>query len=325
MTMTMPIPLPGNPSSSNLMKSRDMDEQFRNILAQNTTLASTGCTRDFCQAGRAVHSDEPRIGENRSLLNVELEAQEFLRDLHREGFYGGHDAFQRRMVQVLSEIRAGAVEGTIRSDRSRTLVGGNWLQTPQELEFGLRRAWRNSRKCIMRSHCDELELCDLRTVQTSAEMATELISAVQKAFNHGNIRPTVFVFPARTGNCRGPMILNHQILQFAGYEASDGSIVGDPLSVELTKAVIDLGWTPPKVRGRWDILPLVTMAEGDKPYIAELPAEVRKLVEIRHPQYKDEFESLDLKWVRFPALTRLGFDIGGVQYTAAPFIGWYNQ
>lgn len=104
---------------------------------------------------------------------------------------------------------------------------------------------------------------------------------------------------------------------------ADGTVLGDPMSVAVTNAIIDLGWQPPKIRGRWDLLPLVAMAEGDRPAMIELPANLRKLVNIRHPKYIAEFERLDLKWVAFPALTRLGFDIGGVQYTAAPFIGWY--
>lgn len=150
----------------------------------------------------------------------------------------------------------------------------------------------------------------------------ELIKGVSKAFNNGNIQPTVFVFPPRTANSTGPMVLNHQVLAFAGYEAVDGSILGDPASVQLTKEIINLGWVPPERRSRWDLLPIVTMAEGDLPVIAELPLDLCKLVEIRHPRYNTEFERLDLKWVAFPALTRLGFDVGGVQYTAAPFIGW---
>lgn len=64
------------------------------------------------------------------------------------------------------------------------------------------------------------------------------------------------------------------------------------------------------------------MAEGDLPVIVELPSHLRKLIEIRHPEYPGLGE-LDLKWAAFPALSRLGFDIGGVQYTATPFIGWY--
>lgn len=119
------------------------------------------------------------------------------------------------------------------------------------------------------------------------------------------------------------MIWNHQVLEFAGYEMNDGTILGDPNSTGLTKAIIELGWTPPRPRSRWDLLPLVVMADGDVPAMVEIPSELGRLVEIRHPRYTAEFEKLDLKWVTVPALTRLGFDIGGVQYTAAPFIGWF--
>ena len=119
------------------------------------------------------------------------------------------------------------------------------------------------------------------------------------------------------------MIWNHQVLEFAGYEMDNGSILGDPNSTALTKAIIELGWTPPSPRGRWDLLPLVVMADGDVPSMIEIPSELGRLVEIRHPRYDAEFKKLDLKWVSVPALTRLGFDIGGVQYTAAPFIGWF--
>ena len=263
------------------------------------------------------------MGENRSLQVVEREAVEFLRLLREEGFYDSHDAFQNRLDQVKKEIDTGSAEGVVRDDLSSAKVGGTWTQTYQELEFGIRRAWRNARKCIMRSHCEELKLCDLRKVTSSVAMVSELVKGVRDAFNGGNIQPTVFVFPPRTVNARGPMIWNHQVLQFAGYEIEGGVILGDPMSVNLTNAIIDLGWQPPEPKGRWDLLPLVAIAEGDRPAMIELPAELRKLVNIRHPKYTTEFENLDLKWVAFPALTRMGFDVGGVQYTATPFIGWY--
>ena len=133
----------------------------------------------------------------------------------------------------------------------------------------------------------------------------------------------VFVFPPRNINSRGPMIWNHQLLEFAGYETEDGSILGDPMSAVLTKAIIGLGWKPPNPKSRWDVLPLVVMADNDVPVMIEIPANLREPINIRHPRFNDEFEKLDLRWVSFPALTRLGFDIGGVQYTAAPFAGWF--
>lgn len=102
-------------------------------------------------------------------------------------------------------------------------------------------------------------------------------------------------------------------------------MLGDPINAELTEAIIELGWNPPSpdCRTQWDLLPLVTMGENDEPAIFELPDQLKQLVHIRHPRYQKEFEQLDLRWVGFPALSRLGFDIGGVQYTATPFAGWF--
>lgn len=131
--------------------------EFQQARDHHPVLASTGCTKDFCQAGRATHTDEPRIGENRALKVIEQEAEGFLRELHREQFFDSDEAFALRLASVLAEIKAGASEGVIREGKQHGKIGGNWQQTPAELEFGLRRAWRNARKCIMRSHCEELK------------------------------------------------------------------------------------------------------------------------------------------------------------------------
>jgi len=98
--------------------------------------------------------------------------------------------------------------------------------------------------------------------------------------------------------------------------------LGDPAQVQLTKDIIALGWQPPTPKTRGDILPLVAMAEGGEPVFAALPPELTQLVRIAHPQYP-KMADLDLEWGKFPALSRLGFEIGGVQYTASPFIGWF--
>ncbi|CAF9932719.1 MAG: hypothetical protein HETSPECPRED_008435 [Heterodermia speciosa] len=131
--------------------------EFRSIQDRHQALASTGCTAQFCQAGRMLHTDEPRVGENRALKVVEEDAKIFLQELHQEHFFGSDEAFCERLRTVLKEIRTGAVNAKIRQTQKQGKVGGNWTQTPAELEFGLRRAWRNSRKCIMRSHCEELK------------------------------------------------------------------------------------------------------------------------------------------------------------------------
>ena len=178
------------------------------------------------------------MGENRSLQVVEQEALDFLRVLHEEDFYESEDAFQNRLDQVQGEIKLASVKGVIREDHSYGNLAGSWTQTHQELEFGIRRAWRNARKCIMRSHCGELKLCDLRGVTSSAEMVTNLVKGISDAFNGGNVQPTVFVFPPRKANTRGPMIWNHQVLQFAGYESEGGRVLGDP-STYLILSLLD--------------------------------------------------------------------------------------
>lgn len=131
--------------------------EFQQARDHHPILASTGCTKAFCQAGRATHTDEPRIGENRAVEVIEQEAEGFLRELHRERFFDSDEAFAHRLNGVIAEIKAGASEGVIRDGRLHGRIGGNWQQTPAELEFGLRRAWRNARKCIMRSHCEDLK------------------------------------------------------------------------------------------------------------------------------------------------------------------------
>ena len=64
------------------------------------------------------------------------------------------------------------------------------------------------------------------------------------------------------------------------------------------------------------------MTDNDGPVITDLSEEAFPLVHIRHPRYQLPFEKLGFRWVPAPALSRLGFDIGGVQYTASPFVGW---
>ncbi|KAE8165694.1 nitric oxide synthase [Aspergillus tamarii] len=296
--------------------------EFQTIVKNNPVLASTGCTPQFCQAGRLIHSDEPRVGETRPLEVVKQEALGFLWQLRQEGVYTA-DQYTARHVEVLKALEESEVIEPMLVDGVKTIgKTATWTQTPEELIHGIRLAWKNSRKCIMRSHYKELELCDLRHITSSVGMVKAVIEEAIKAFNKGQIRPTVFAFPPRSTSGTGPMFLSKQLLNFAGYRQGDGSILGDPSNVELTQDIIELGWAPPEPRSQWDLLPIVAMAENDAPAWADVPAELRDLVDIRHPRFEN-FQKLGLKWYQFPALSRLGFDIGGVQYTAAPFIGWY--
>lgn len=52
------------PSTSSLSEPKENgllhNPELERIRRKHTMLASTGCTRDFCQAGRMIHTDEPR-------------------------------------------------------------------------------------------------------------------------------------------------------------------------------------------------------------------------------------------------------------------------
>ena len=296
------------------------------IRSAHRTLAPTGCTPDFCQSGRMTRINEPRVGRDRPLAEVQQEAVEFLKECRDYNVISSDNALDQRIREALVQISKTAVFSIV-TDRdgqvTEGLAGGTWYQHPKELEYGLRASWRNARRCIMRSEHEHLALCDLRRVQSSREMARTIAKGMQEAFNRGHILPTAFVFPPRLPGKRGPMIWNNQIMAFAGYRQGDGSILGDPANVDLTERMIEFGWMPPIDKSRWDFLPLVTMAENDAPYMMELPAELRRTVPITHPRYEKEFRELGLRWVVAPALSRMGFDIGGNQYTASPFIGWF--
>ena len=270
--------------------------------------------------------NEPRVGRDRPLAEVQQEAVEFLRECRDCDVIPSDNILDERIRDALVQISHTAIVSSV-TDRdgnvSKGLAGGTWYQHKNELEYGLRASWRNAKRCIMRSEYEHLALCDLRRVQSSREMARTIAKGMQEAFNRGQILPTVFVFPPRKPGKRGSMIWNNQILAFAGYRLEDGSVLGDPANISLTESMIEFGWMPPIVKSRWDFLPLVTMAEDDAPYMMELPAELRRTVQITHPRYEKQFGELGLRWVVAPALSRLGFDIGGNQYTASPFIGWF--
>ncbi|PHH62456.1 hypothetical protein CDD81_7103 [Ophiocordyceps australis] len=299
-------------------------DEFKRIKGHYPALSSTGCTRSFCQSGRMTHTDEPKVGEDRSIENVEAEAIDFLHQLRRDGVIESDAALEKRLTCVLNEIRRDAVE-RVGQEGERIVVPQPWHQTAEELEHGIRLSWKHARKCIMRSEYGYLKLYDMRHITTSKEMGQAMVKGMSAAYNNGDIQPSVFVFPPRKPGRCGTMVWNQQFLAFAGYRQADGSILGDPMTATLTDSIIGLGWKPPAIRTRWDLLPIVTMADGDEPYITPVPESLFPLVQIRHPDAKHSlaFEKLGLRWVAAPALSRLGFDIGGVQYTGTPFIGWF--
>ncbi len=136
-------------------------QEFSAIRTQYPLLSSTGCTTNFCQSGRMTHTDEDRVGRNRPYEQVREEAVDFLRQMHLEGLFSSLDAFHVRVREVLEEIEKSSKPGRflepgsdgpeVAATLTEGLVGGTWTQTHEELEFGIRQAWKHARRCIMRS------------------------------------------------------------------------------------------------------------------------------------------------------------------------------
>ncbi|XP_048017873.1 nitric oxide synthase 2b, inducible [Megalobrama amblycephala] len=197
---------------------------------------------------------------------------------------------------------------------------GSYQLTTKELEFGAKQAWRNAPRCIGRIQWANLQLFDARNCRTAEDMFQMLCDHIQFATNGGNLRSAITVFPQRTDVQHDFRVWNSQLVRYAGYKMTDGTIIGDPGSVDFTEMCIQLGWTPKY--GLFDVLPLVLQANGEDPQVFEIPQHLILEVNMEHPQY-EWFKDLKLRWYALPAVTNMLLEIGGLEFPACPFNGWY--
>uniref|UniRef100_A0A8C8H6A2 Nitric oxide synthase, inducible n=1 Tax=Oncorhynchus tshawytscha TaxID=74940 RepID=A0A8C8H6A2_ONCTS len=197
---------------------------------------------------------------------------------------------------------------------------GTYSLTMDELVFGARQAWRNAPRCIGRIQWSNLQVFDARKCKTTQDMFKSLCEHLQFATNGGNLRSAITVFPLRKEDMRDFRVWNSQLVKYAGYQMPDGSIQGDPSSVEFTEICIRLGWKPQY--GLFDVLPLVLQVNGEDPDLYEIPPHLILEVPMEHPQYK-WFQDLGLKWYALPAVSNMLMEIGGLEFPACPFNGWY--
>jgi nitric-oxide synthase len=80
------------------------------------------------------------------------------------------------------------------------------------------------------------------------------------------------------------------------------------------------GWS--SQRTDFDILPLVIQVGDKTPELFEIPDDVVMEVPLSHPNY-EWFSDLGLQWYAVPIISDMRLEIGGLQYPAAPFNGWY--
>jgi nitric-oxide synthase len=198
---------------------------------------------------------------------------------------------------------------------------GAYNQSPEELMHGAKVAWRNAARCIGRLTWQNLDVRDLRHVDTAEGMFEGLVEHIRSATNGGKLKPTISIFAPRAPGQPGPRIWNSQLIRYAGYHRHGHHILGDPGQVEFTDRVRALGWKGGPGTA-FDVLPLVIQMPGEAPRLFDLPADAILEVKLTHPNYP-WFADLGLKWHALPAVSNMRLEIGGVSYTAAPFNGWY--
>uniref|UniRef100_A0A8D0XV29 Nitric oxide synthase n=1 Tax=Sus scrofa TaxID=9823 RepID=A0A8D0XV29_PIG len=197
---------------------------------------------------------------------------------------------------------------------------GTYQLTGDELIFAAKQAWRNAPRCIGRIQWSNLQVFDARSCSTAQEMFEHICRHLRYATNNGNIRSAITVFPQRSDGKHDFRVWNAQLIRYAGYQMPDGTIIGDPASVEFTQLCIDLGWKPKY--GRFDVVPLVLQADGRDPELFEIPPDLVLEVPMEHPKY-EWFQELELKWYALPAVANMLLEVGGLEFPGCPFNGWY--
>ncbi|XP_018429088.1 PREDICTED: nitric oxide synthase, inducible [Nanorana parkeri] len=206
---------------------------------------------------------------------------------------------------------------TISKDIEQT---GTYQLTMEELIFAAKQAWRNAPRCVGRIQWNNLQVFDARTCKTVKDMFELICRHIKFATNGGNIRSAITIFPQRTDGKHDFRVWNSQLIRYAGFEMPDGIVIGDPASVEFTELCIQLGWKPRYER--FEILPLVLQANGEDPELFEIPKDLICEVIMEHPRF-EWFKELNLRWYTLPAVSNMLLEVGGIEFPACPFNGWY--
>ncbi|MEU7802759.1 nitric oxide synthase oxygenase [Micromonospora arborensis] len=233
---------------------------------------------------------------------------------------------------VLTEARQflemfGAETSTPVGDRWRQVRAeieekNTWWQTNEELTFGARVAWRQSIRCIGRLRWRSMVVRDRRHVRRSADVCQELTAHLRAATNSGRIRSTITILAPDTSEGPTVKIHNDQLVRYAAHRQPDGQVLGDPRYVGFTELVTALGWKPPSPPSRFDVLPWLVETATESPTLYDVPAAEVLEVPLHHPDHL-WFTDLALRWHAVPAISNMRLRIGGVDYSAAPFNGFY--
>ncbi|CAL1275646.1 unnamed protein product [Larinioides sclopetarius] len=260
------------------------------------------CSDDTCMGSLMTgQSDEPGCRTKGEILDEALKFQELYWSTIKTA---SPEDLSNRMNEITEEV----------------LRTGTYSMKMEEMEFGVKMAWRNASRCIGRIQWNKLHVQDYRHVTSTKDMFEAICKHLEYATNGGNIRSTITLFPPRIPGREDFRVWNPQLINFAGYLQPDGSIIGDPGRLQFTRVCQRLGWKGKG--GRFDVLPLVLSAPGEGAKCYELPEELVMMIDIEHPKY-EWFKELGIRWYAVPAVSEMMLDMGGLCFTAAPFNGWY--
>ena len=200
----------------------------------------------------------------------------------------------------------------------------SYEHTTDELAWSAKTAWRNAARCAGRSMWKSLVVKDERKLSTCEEIFTAICSNLRETYNGGSIIPTAVIFDQRRDDTRpGIRIWNDLILSFAGHLLPNGDVYGDPKNVYLANLAKDNGWKPEYTA--FDILPLIITDRNEVTRCFELPADIRNyVVSIKHSEIP-AISDLALKWYGIPSVSNMMLEAGGIQYTAAPIAGFFQD
>ncbi|XP_071065909.1 LOW QUALITY PROTEIN: nitric oxide synthase 1 [Dasypus novemcinctus] len=286
------------------VKNWETDVVLTDTLHLKSTL-ETGCTDHICMGSIMLPPHQIRRPEDvRVKEQLFPLAKEFIDQYYSSIKRFGSKAHMDRLEEVNREI-----------DSTST-----YQLKDTELIYGAKHAWRNAARCVGRIQWSKLQVFDARDCTTAHGMFNYICNHIKYATNKGNLRSAITIFPQRTDGKHDFRVWNAQLIRYAGYKQPDGSILGDPGNVEFTEICMQQGWKPP--RGRFDVLPLLLQANGNDPELFQIPPELVLEVPIRHPTF-EWFETLGLKWYGLPAVSNMLLEIGGLEFSACPFSGWY--
>ena len=201
------------------------DKAISDSLHDKADRKITGCTDKVCTGSKMNVKQEQRMMPLEAALD---QAKDFLRDYYKD--LSNHEkpvkSHDERWVRVKSELK-----------KKRY-----YDMTQDELTWAARTAWRNAPRCPARVIWKKLQVFDKRSIDDAEGMFKAIVDHIMFSNNGGNIRPAITVFRSRQPGKKDPRVWNNLVVQYAGDVQEDGSIVGDPAAVEITKVAEKLGW-----------------------------------------------------------------------------------